>query len=112
MPVMPEDGPVVQPDGGTIWYRNGIVHRDGGPAIERPDGSQEWYSDGIRHCGTGPALISPDGERQWFVHGRELTEAEFDEMRRRIIDAMADEFSAGRTDKTTVGHALKVKPNP
>lgn len=50
---MPEDGPFVQP-GGTIWYRDGIVHRDEGPAVERVDGSREWLAEGICNCEIGP----------------------------------------------------------
>jgi hypothetical protein len=110
---MPKDGPVAQPDGGTIWYRSGIVHRDDGPAIERADGTREWYAEGIRHCETGPAFISADGERRWFVHGQELTEAEFDDMRRRIIDQIGEAFHKGTTGKTSVfSHPLKFKPKP
>ena len=98
---MPEDGLIVHPDA-KIWYRNGIVHRDDGPAIERADRTQEWYAEGIRHCENGPALISADGERHWFIHGKELTEPEFDEMRRRISDEIADEFRTGTKRRAPV----------
>jgi hypothetical protein len=99
---MPEDGSVTTPDGSTIWYRNGIVHREDGPAIEGADGTREWYAEGIRHCETGPALISPDGERRWFIHGKEVTEVEFREMRQRISEEIADEFRTGAKRRTTV----------
>jgi hypothetical protein len=33
-------------DGSKEWYRDGTLHRDDGPAIERADGSKEWYRDG------------------------------------------------------------------
>jgi hypothetical protein len=77
---MPQNGPVVHPDGATVWYTDGIVHRDNGPAIERADGTREWYAQGVRHCDNGPAFISADGERRWFHHGKEYTEAEFNDM--------------------------------
>jgi hypothetical protein len=108
-----DGGPVAQPDGGTIWYRNGIVHRDDGPAIERADGTREWYAEGIRHCQNGPALISPVGERRWFVHGKELAEAEFEEMRERISDEIANDFRTGAKLRTTVfAKPLQPKPKP
>jgi hypothetical protein len=109
---MPEDGPVVQPDGGTIWYRNGIVHRDEDPAIERADGTREWYSEGIRHCETGPALIRPDGKRRWFIHGKELPEAEFKEMRQRISDEIADEFTRTGAKRRVPVFPKPLKPKP
>jgi hypothetical protein len=28
------------------WYRNGLLHRDDGPAIVRSDGQRVWYRDG------------------------------------------------------------------
>ena len=110
---MPEDGPVVQPDGCTIWYRNGIVHRGDGPAIERADGTREWFAEGMRHCDTGPAVTSPDGGRRWFIHGKELSEAEFDDMQERISEEIADQFRTGAKGKTTVFRKpLKPSPKP
>jgi len=31
------------PDGTKTWYRNGLLHREDGPAIEHPDGTKSWY---------------------------------------------------------------------
>ena len=110
---MPEDGPVVQADGATIWYKNGIVHRDDGPAVELPNGTREWYSEGVRHRDDGPAaLISPDGDRRWFEHGKELTESEFNDMRQRAINEIGEQFHKGTSRKTPISQALKLKENP
>jgi len=46
---MPEDGRVSQSDGTVIWYNNGVVHREDGPAIERANGTLEWFS---KECDT------------------------------------------------------------
>jgi hypothetical protein len=57
-------------------------------------------------------LISADGERRWFVHGKEFTEAEFDDRRRRIIDEIAGEFLTGTKNIMTGMKPLQPKPKP
>jgi hypothetical protein len=39
---------VEQPDGTKLWYRNGGLHREDGPAVELADGTREWYRNGER----------------------------------------------------------------
>jgi hypothetical protein len=34
------------PDGRREWYRDGVRHRDDGPAVEYADGGREWWRDG------------------------------------------------------------------
>jgi hypothetical protein len=36
-------------NGDLEWYKNGRLHREEGPAIERADRSKEWWIDGNRH---------------------------------------------------------------
>lgn len=80
--------------GRQIWYRNGKIHRDNGPAITYPDGMREewyhdgllhrldgpaasydeqgiyiWYLNGIIHRHDGPAVINRDGTQEWFQNG-------------------------------------------
>lgn len=70
-----EDGPAaIWPDGTLQWYYQGKLHRDGGPAIEMPDGHQEWYQHGQRHREDGPAVIRPDGSCAWWLNGAEWPE--------------------------------------
>ena len=33
-------------DGTKLWYLNGKLHREDGPAAERPDGTKAWYLNG------------------------------------------------------------------
>jgi hypothetical protein len=99
---MPENDCQVREDGAKVWYRNGVVHREGGPAIERTDGTCEWYAEGVRHRDDGPAIISPDGQCQWFQHGTRLSETEFNEMRRRAIEEIANAFHKGTKRAVTV----------
>ena len=105
---MPEDGRVVQQDGTAIWYKNGVVHRNDGPAIERADGSREWYSEGVRHNYGGPAITSPDGKSRWFRQGKEFAEAEFIEMRRREDNQIDKDFQTGTLKKMSVRRPLKL----
>jgi hypothetical protein len=30
-------------DGVTVWYLNGLCHRDNGPSVVWPDGILQWY---------------------------------------------------------------------
>ncbi len=34
--------------GAKLWYKNGLLHRDDGPAIEWPNGKKEWIQNGIK----------------------------------------------------------------
>ena len=61
----------------TIWYKDGLPHREGGPAIESSY-SKEWYFDGKLHREDGPAIeFSSDQYKRWFINGIEMTEEEF-----------------------------------
>ena len=63
------------------WYRDGLRHRIGAPAIEYENGDYECYVDGELHCDDGPALlyhherdkyfrVTSYGETKWAVHGK------------------------------------------
>lgn len=54
---------------GVKWYRNGLLHRNGGPAIECADGTKHWFIDGQYHRVDGPANEWPSGDRVWYVDG-------------------------------------------
>lgn len=68
-----DDGPAVErPDGRREWWRDGQRHRADGPAIECADGYRSWYLDGQRHRDDGPAIERPDGSRSWWRDGRQV----------------------------------------
>ena len=84
--------------GGHRWYKNGMLHRENGPAIQRFDGSfafmldnkyhrdngqpavvyiddgktvrEEWWFNGERHRANGPAVTTKFGEEQWYWKGQ------------------------------------------
>lgn len=51
-----------------MWYHNGVLHRDNGPAIEEIDGSNTWYRHGLPHREDGPAFSS-FYTKHWYQHG-------------------------------------------
>ena len=66
-----EDGPAYTGDDGEqAWYLNGEIHREDGPAVVRPDGKQEWWKNGKRHREDGPAIVHADGRQHWFRNGK------------------------------------------
>lgn len=59
------------PDGTERWSREGVLHRDGGPALKGgkdETGFEEWYQNGVLHRGDGKPAISRNGgeyEEYW-----------------------------------------------
>ncbi len=72
-----EDGPaIVQLNGTTIWCLDGKKHRDGGPAVESVSGYKAWYKNGVLHRDDGPAVIDSDGTEEWWIDGVKTTKDE------------------------------------
>ena len=38
------------------WYKDGQLHRIGGPAVQYPNGKDEWYQWGLLHREDGPRM--------------------------------------------------------
>lgn len=59
--------------GNAYHYLNGLLHRDGGPAIEGigETGIKKWYKDGNKHREDGPAVIRPHGDSEYHLDGVE-----------------------------------------
>jgi hypothetical protein len=55
-----------------VWYRNGILHRDGDlPAIIWEDRGNEWWKNGKRHReGDLPAIEWASGTKEWWKNGK------------------------------------------
>lgn len=83
---IPEDftGIAVFPSGTRKHFKNGLLHRVGGPAIEWSTGAESYYFEGLHHRRDGPAFkISEEGKKKWkwYLHGKEVTAEEvFDQM--------------------------------
>jgi hypothetical protein len=55
---------------GKVWYQNGVLHREDGPAIEYADGNIEWYQNGKRHREDGPAIEWSNGTKEWYQNDK------------------------------------------
>jgi hypothetical protein len=88
-----DDGPAYEDTKQEHWYKNGLRHRENGPAIITKDGkeptyyrdgqlhrddgpayvdvakTQHWYKKGVRHCATGPAVIYSTGAVEYYLDG-------------------------------------------
>jgi hypothetical protein len=54
----------------TMWFCNGLIHRDDGPALILSDGTDVWYYQGRIHRDDGlPAIICEDGTLEYYVNG-------------------------------------------
>ena len=58
------------------WYKNGKLHRVGGPALQHKS-VFHWYYEGHLHNLEGPAVIDPAGPYQYWIHGHRMTEKEY-----------------------------------
>ena len=59
---------VIDRDGTKIWRLNGVLHRDGGPALEFRNGTKEWWNHGKIHRIGGPAIEHADGTKEWWFN--------------------------------------------
>jgi hypothetical protein len=76
------NGPAVSTtDGEKMWWINGKLHRTDGPAIIWANGTQWWYKDGKLHRTDGPAVIYVDGYQAWYIHGNQVIEQEFNNLK-------------------------------
>jgi hypothetical protein len=52
------------------WYVEGLLSRDGAPAVEEANGSKFWYTEGkLNRPGGFPAVELSNGDREWWVLG-------------------------------------------
>lgn len=60
-----------------VWYQNGVIHNDHGPAFIRKGGGfdaiTQWYKNGLIHNDDGPAMItkttSGKWTKEWYQNG-------------------------------------------
>lgn len=61
---------ITTPAGVQTWYKDGVIHREDGPAIEYPNGAQAWIQNGKLHRLDGPALIPIKDPGSWYRNGK------------------------------------------
>jgi hypothetical protein len=74
--------------GNKYWYRDGVQHRDDGPAIEFANGSKVWRIHGKLHREDGPAVEHIHGSKYWYYHDKAI-DCENQEEFERIIKMKA-----------------------
>ena len=63
----------IRPNGTKVWYLDGELHREDGPAIEHPNGSKQWYLNGKYHRENGPAVEWSNGTKDWWLNDKKLS---------------------------------------
>lgn len=53
-----------------FFDKNGLMHKENGPAVELEDGTRKFYCHGRLHNLNNPALERSDGSCFYYVHGR------------------------------------------
>jgi hypothetical protein len=67
------DGPAFISRKLRAWYRQGLWHREDGPALILSDGSCVYYQHGRRHRTDGPAVDMASGHKEWWIDGEILS---------------------------------------
>jgi hypothetical protein len=70
------DGPAVISESREVWYLNGEIHRENGPAVLDSYfvGYEEWFKYGVRHRDDGgPAMVWEDGGINFWINGINIT---------------------------------------
>ena len=62
-------GHFIYPSGVEEWYKDGMPHREDGPALIFPYGDECWMQKGANHRRKGPATIWAGGEEEWWYKG-------------------------------------------
>lgn len=60
----------INDEGTKIWYLNGQIHRESGPAKEFYNGEKHWMVRSILHRTNGPAIEKPNGAFTWYKEGK------------------------------------------
>jgi len=73
------------------WYKNGMLHRIGGPARSHA-GNLFWYKEGKLHNLGGPAVIEKAGPRQYWIDGVKYSPKQYKwEIERRRRKGLLDD---------------------
>ena len=82
----------VYADGDKVWYLNGKLHREDGPACEYANGYKFWYLNDQLHREDGPAVEYPNGDKRWWLNGVKYTEEEFNKKTSKTVELTVSEI--------------------
>ena len=64
--------------GNKYWFnKEGLYHREDGPAVEFARGTKYWYINGRLHREDGPAAELIGGAKYWYLEDKEYTEKDY-----------------------------------
>ena len=86
-----DNGPAIEYYNGTkFWHKNDLKHRDDGPAVEYSGGDKLWYRHGKLHREDGPAIEYTDGDKYYYLDGEEFTEKDYYETLKEIDNLLIE----------------------
>jgi len=65
-----KNGLIIDKFGDKYWYKDDLLHREDGPAIEETNGDKFWYIEGKIHRADGPAIEYINGIKFWYYQGK------------------------------------------
>jgi hypothetical protein len=85
-----------------VWYLNGELHREDGPAVEDANGDKFWYLNNKLHREEGAAVEWNDGSKFWYLNGKGLTRKEFNERMNPAVEMTMAEIEEALGKKVKV----------
>ena len=67
-----KNGFIINKYGDKFYYKDSILHREDGPAIEYTNEDKEWYQNGKLHRIDGPAIEYISKDKYWFYQGKRI----------------------------------------
>lgn len=72
----------------TTWYKDGVIHKEGEPAVVFTDSEIQWVEHGIFHRFEGPAIqfagpstpivqLLDFSKGLWYIRGRHISEEKY-----------------------------------
>lgn len=71
---MEKNGWVIDTHGRKAHYKDGLLHREDGPALIYPSGDVYFYQNGELHRDGKPCSVMADGSRVWCLYGKPYRE--------------------------------------
>ena len=66
-----KNGIIVSGNGTKVYYKDDMVHNEGGPAVIYANGAGvEYWIDGKPHKEDGPAFVYSDGRLAYWIEGK------------------------------------------
>lgn len=74
-------------NGARSWHRDGLLHRENGPAQIGADGTERWFTNGVMHPGNGP-LVAAKAPKVSQTTMRILKRGEVRELKGKTVDSI------------------------